>query len=86
MLAHLLEQAVAGDKILVVGFGQGADALLFEVTGSIGDTGSVGDVGNFSDLLSLMETGNTDLSDVSDIGDVQLVVNNASTLGASPHR
>ena len=36
MLAHLLEQAVAGDKILVVGFGQGADALLFEVTGSIG--------------------------------------------------
>jgi 3-hydroxy-3-methylglutaryl CoA synthase len=35
MLAHVLEKAVAGERILVVGFGQGADALLFEVTGAI---------------------------------------------------
>lgn len=35
MLAHVLESAAAGDKILVVGFGQGADALVFEVTGQI---------------------------------------------------
>jgi len=32
MLAQALESAKAGEKILVVGFGQGADALLFEVT------------------------------------------------------
>ncbi len=32
LLAATLEQAQAGDLILVVGFGQGADALLFEVT------------------------------------------------------
>jgi len=31
MLAATLEQATPGQKILVVGFGQGADALLFEV-------------------------------------------------------
>jgi len=30
-----LEKAKPGDKILVVGFGQGADALLFEVTPEI---------------------------------------------------
>ena len=32
MLAHALQQAKPGDKILVVQFAQGADALLFEVT------------------------------------------------------
>lgn len=32
MLAHALEIARPGEKILVVGFGQGADVLLFEVT------------------------------------------------------
>lgn len=31
LLAHALESAKAGEMILVVGFGQGADALLFEV-------------------------------------------------------
>lgn len=35
MLVAALEQAKAGDKILVVGFGQGADALLFDVTPEI---------------------------------------------------
>jgi hydroxymethylglutaryl-CoA synthase len=35
MLVHALEQAGPGDKILVAGFGQGCDALLFEVTGAI---------------------------------------------------
>jgi 3-hydroxy-3-methylglutaryl CoA synthase len=33
LLVSALERAKAGDRILVVGFGQGADALLFEVTG-----------------------------------------------------
>jgi 3-hydroxy-3-methylglutaryl CoA synthase len=32
MLVNALEQAKPGDKILVVGFGQGCDALLFEAT------------------------------------------------------
>lgn len=32
LLAHALETARAGEKILLVGFGQGADALVFEVT------------------------------------------------------
>lgn len=32
MLAHALDTAAPGDKILVVSFGQGCDALLFEVT------------------------------------------------------
>jgi 3-hydroxy-3-methylglutaryl CoA synthase len=32
MLADALERAKAGEKILVVGFGQGCDALLFEAT------------------------------------------------------
>ena len=35
LLVATLEKAQAGDKILVVGFGQGADALLFEVTPEI---------------------------------------------------
>ena len=32
MLAHTLEEAKPGQKLLVVGFGQGCDALLFEAT------------------------------------------------------
>ncbi len=35
MLAHALEDAKPGDKILVVSFGSGADALYFEVTEQI---------------------------------------------------
>ena len=35
MLAAALESAAPGDRILVVGFGQGADALIFEVTDAI---------------------------------------------------
>ena len=35
LLVATLEKAKPGDKILVVGFGQGADALLFEVTPEI---------------------------------------------------
>lgn len=35
MLAHALETAKPGDKILVASFGQGSDALLFEVTDAI---------------------------------------------------
>ena len=35
LLVAALEDARAGDRILVVGFGQGADALLFEVTPAI---------------------------------------------------
>jgi len=35
MLVHALEQAKAGEKILVVQFGQGCDVLLFEVTSEI---------------------------------------------------
>ncbi|MGN6147061.1 MAG: 3-oxoacyl-[acyl-carrier-protein] synthase III C-terminal domain-containing protein, partial [Rhizomicrobium sp.] len=37
MLAHVLESAKAGEKILVAQFGQGCDALLFEVTPAIAD-------------------------------------------------
>jgi 3-hydroxy-3-methylglutaryl CoA synthase/NAD(P)-dependent dehydrogenase (short-subunit alcohol dehydrogenase family)/putative sterol carrier protein len=35
MLVHALEEAQPGDRILVAGFGQGCDALCFEVTESI---------------------------------------------------
>ncbi len=35
MLAHALENSKPGDKILVASFGQGSDALLFEVTEEI---------------------------------------------------
>ncbi len=35
MLAHALEDAKPGDKILVASFGQGCDALIFEVTEAI---------------------------------------------------
>jgi len=37
MLVHALEQAKPGDKILIAQFGQGCDALLFEVTPDIRD-------------------------------------------------
>lgn len=36
MLVHALEEAKSGDRILVAAFGQGCDALLFEVTDAIG--------------------------------------------------
>lgn len=36
MLARLLEDVSAGDRILLVGFGQGADALVLEATDAIG--------------------------------------------------
>ncbi|MBY4595234.1 hydroxymethylglutaryl-CoA synthase family protein [Ottowia caeni] len=36
MLAHVLERAQAGDHILLVGFGQGCDALVLRVTDAIG--------------------------------------------------
>jgi hydroxymethylglutaryl-CoA synthase len=35
MLVHTLETAKPGEKILIIGFGQGGDALLFEVTDAI---------------------------------------------------
>lgn len=37
MLVHALERAEPGETILVVGFGQGCDAMLFEVTNAILD-------------------------------------------------
>ncbi len=37
MLVHAIEQAKAGDKILVVQFAHGADALLFEVTPNLAE-------------------------------------------------
>lgn len=37
MLAHALENATPGEKILVAQFGQGCDALLFEATPTIAD-------------------------------------------------
>ena len=37
LLISVLEKAKAGEKILLVGFGQGADALLLEVTPAIAD-------------------------------------------------
>ena len=47
MLANLLETAAPGEKILLVGFGQGADALVIEVTGQAkprrGVSGAVAD-------------------------------------------
>lgn len=36
MLAYALERAAPGDLLVVVGFGQGADVLIFEVTAEIG--------------------------------------------------
>ena len=37
MLVHALEEAAPGARILVVGFGQGCDALVFEATGALAD-------------------------------------------------
>ena len=37
MLVAALEEAKPGDRIMVVGFGQGADVLLFEVTDALAD-------------------------------------------------
>jgi hydroxymethylglutaryl-CoA synthase len=37
MMIHTLEKAGPGEKILLLGFGQGCDALLFEVTEACGD-------------------------------------------------
>ena len=37
MLVHALEEAAPGERILVVGFGQGCDALVFEATGALAD-------------------------------------------------
>lgn len=43
MLAHALEQAKPGERIMVVGFGQGVDVLVFEVTPANGKkTGRLG--------------------------------------------
>ncbi len=37
MLAHAIERAQPGEKILITGFGQGCDALVFEATGALAD-------------------------------------------------
>ena len=37
MLAHVLEDAAPGERILVVGFGQGCDALVFEATAALAE-------------------------------------------------
>src|SRR3546814_4825984 len=50
MLAAALERAKAGEKILVLGFGQGADALLLEATGAAGQRSEE----HTSELQSLM--------------------------------
>ena len=42
MLVHALEHAAPGERILAVGFGQGCDALLFEVTEEIARPRAVG--------------------------------------------
>ena len=44
VLAHTLEQAKPGDKILVAQFGQGCDALLFEATPAIAEARKRGGV------------------------------------------
>jgi len=66
LLVKALEEAKPGDKILVVGFGQGADALLFEVTEAIATVarglGVAGHLArrraetNYSKFLSFNET------------------------------
>jgi len=61
MLASVLEKAKPGEKILLVGFGQGADALIFEVTPAIidqparrGVSGSVADAIQTDSYLRLL--------------------------------
>jgi 3-hydroxy-3-methylglutaryl CoA synthase len=48
LLVSVLERAKPGDRILVVGFGQGADALLFECTGEIDLKGRLGNAGHLA--------------------------------------
>ncbi|MFC1823257.1 hydroxymethylglutaryl-CoA synthase family protein [Thermodesulfobacteriota bacterium] len=45
MLASVLENAAPGQKIIVAGFGQGCDALCFEVTDKIGQFKPVSSIG-----------------------------------------
>lgn len=59
MLAHALEQAKAGETILVAQFGQGAEALVFRVTGegkgpARGVTGSLADRENETNYLKFL--------------------------------
>jgi 3-hydroxy-3-methylglutaryl CoA synthase len=48
LLVSVLERAKPGDRILVVGFGQGADALLFECTGEIDAKSRLGNAGHLA--------------------------------------
>lgn len=57
MLAHALEQARAGDLILVIGFGQGADALVFRATGAAGTGVGTGAVVETALAAGRVETG-----------------------------
>ncbi len=56
MLAKALEEAKPGDKLLVVSFGSGCDALYFEVTDQIsklnGRKGVKGHLANRAELSS----------------------------------
>ncbi len=56
MLAAALEEAKPGDKLLIVSFGSGCDALFFEVTGRVsagnGRKGVKGHMANRADLTS----------------------------------
>ncbi|MBQ0799352.1 MAG: OB-fold domain-containing protein [Porticoccaceae bacterium] len=49
LLAHRLEQAAPGDLVLLTGFGQGCDALLFKVTDAIKKQRPVKGVNGFLD-------------------------------------
>ena len=48
MLVAALERAKPGERIMVVGFGQGADVLLFEVTGKVTAKGGLGCAGHLA--------------------------------------